>query len=172
MRVTQRLNLAYLSGRQTIICITPQTFKLHFTETFRSRRFFQRYIYMYLKVELLNKTWLFCDSKFHAYAIIRQILILLISSTFRYTTLCERIEHFTAKIDYNQDIHIIVLSSKSFNWVSPIILLPFRWVITVSFLPAIGPGNISYVACFISVLHIFAKETRALIQSNWGGGVH
>ena len=72
-------------------------------------------------------------------------------------------------------MHIIVLSSKSFNWVSPIILLPFRWVITVSFLPAIGPGNISYVACFISVLHIFAKETRALMQSNWGnckGGAH
>ena len=32
---------------------------------------------------------------------------------------------------------------------------------------------ISYVACFISVLHIFAKETRALMQSNWGrGGAH
>ena len=52
---------------------------------------------MYLKVE-------------HAYVIIRQILILLISSTFRYTTLCERIEPYTAKIDYNQDIYVYICS--------------------------------------------------------------
>ena len=44
---------------------------------------------------------LFCDSVFHAYAIIRQILILPRS------TLCERIEHYTARIiDYNQDLFI------------------------------------------------------------------
>ena len=32
--------------------------------------------------------------------------VLLICPTFRYTTLCERIEHYTARIDYNQDLFI------------------------------------------------------------------
>ena len=31
--------------------------------------------------------------------------VLLISSTFRYTTLCKRIEHYTARIGYNQDLN-------------------------------------------------------------------
>ena len=31
---------------------------------------------------------------------------LLICPTFRYSTLYERIEHYTARIDYNQDLYI------------------------------------------------------------------
>ena len=34
--------------------------------------------------------------------------VLLICPTFRYATLCERIEHFTARIDYNQDLFIYI----------------------------------------------------------------
>ena len=36
--------------------------------------------------------------------------MLLISSTFRYTTLCERIEHYIARIDYNHDLYICMFS--------------------------------------------------------------
>ena len=34
--------------------------------------------------------------------------VLLICPTFRYATLCERIEHYTARIDYNQDLFIYI----------------------------------------------------------------
>ena len=34
--------------------------------------------------------------------------VLLICPTFRYATLCERIEHYTARIDYNQDLLIYI----------------------------------------------------------------
>ena len=34
--------------------------------------------------------------------------VLLICPTFRYVTLCERIEHYTARIDYNQDLFIYI----------------------------------------------------------------
>ena len=35
-------------------------------------------------------------------------VVLLICPTFRYATLCERIEHYTARIDYNQDLFIYI----------------------------------------------------------------
>ena len=38
-------------------------------------------------------------------------VVLLISSTFRYTTLYERIERYTARIDYNQDFYIYICCS-------------------------------------------------------------
>ena len=34
--------------------------------------------------------------------------VLLICPTFRYATLCERIEHYTVRIDYNQDLFIYI----------------------------------------------------------------
>ena len=34
--------------------------------------------------------------------------VLLICPTFRYATLCERIEHYTARIDYNKDLFIYI----------------------------------------------------------------
>lgn len=42
----------------------------------------------------------------------RKVMSLLITRTFRYTTLCEHIEHCTARIDYNQDfIYIYIFYS-------------------------------------------------------------
>ena len=35
-------------------------------------------------------------------------VVLLISSTFRYTMLCNHIKHYTAGIDYNQDFYIYI----------------------------------------------------------------
>ena len=40
----------------------------------------------------------------------RKSHVLLISSTFRYTTLCERIEHHISRIDYNHDLYICMFS--------------------------------------------------------------
>ena len=35
------------------------------------------YIHIYLKVGQINKTQLFCDSEFYAYAIIRQVILMI-----------------------------------------------------------------------------------------------
>ena len=34
--------------------------------------------------------------------------VLLICPTFRYSTLCEHIKHYTTRIDYNQDLYIYI----------------------------------------------------------------
>ena len=57
---------------------------------------------LYLKNEVINKT------TFSVTQSRRKSCVLLITSFFRYTTLCERIEQYTARIDYNQDLFIYI----------------------------------------------------------------
>ena len=64
----------------------------------------KKYIYIYLKKGLVNETFSVTLSFTH-----RKSYALLASPFFIYTTLCDCIEHYTARIDYNHiDIYIYI----------------------------------------------------------------
>ena len=56
------------------------------------------YIYIYIYIFMYIFIFIFMSESY----------VLLICPTFRYATLCERIEHYTARIDYNKDLFIYI----------------------------------------------------------------
>ena len=59
-----------------------------------------------LKSEAIHETGLLGNVVASFFPLIIYIYIYIYIYIFRYTTLCERIEYYTARIDYNQDLFI------------------------------------------------------------------
>lgn len=76
----------------------------------KNKRLYNSYIaYIFSNCNVFENRCIYNLHMFHAVKLrVIEKVVLVITSTIRYTKLCKCIEHYTTGIDYNQDLYIYI----------------------------------------------------------------